>query len=591
MHRREAAIGWAGGTLRAIAVGCAAAVAGRAGAQTSVYVVNVAGDDVSVIDRSSAGVVTTIPVGPQPNGIAVTPDGGRAYVSNFRADTVSVIDTRANRVVADIPVGHQPVGIAVSPDGALAYVANRGGGSVSVIDTAANAVVATIEDGVGPGSNGIALTPDGAFAYVNNAFSKEPGTVSVVDTAANAVVGTVELYRNPKRVAISPDGRTAYVANFRSWNVSVIDTRTNTFTTGLRVSGRTVGVAVHPNGAYAYVTNLAGTVEVIETAGNTLTEPIAVGREPYAIAIAPRGGEAYVANLGDDTVSVVELGTDAVVAEIPVGNKPFAVAVACFGPQCTGPPFTPKPTRTPTVVPTVTATGTVTATPPATATPTLDPNAVGMVVGSATGRPGEQVQVAVSLHTRGQIVAGVQHDIGFDRSTAVAALPNGKPDCLVNPDIDKMAAAGFQPPGCTGVSCHGVRVLVLSLSNTDPIPDGSRLYTCRVVIAADAAPGRYRLAISDAVASDPDGQALPAYGVDGTVTVSTPRAAALPGIGDRRAAAARRCSAGARFSRGSPRLTWRTWLGISADTAIDAGRSSSTRAIRETPCTWSHREP
>ena len=54
----------------------------------------------------------------------------------------SVIATATNTVVTTIPVGTAPRGIAISPDGATAYVANTGSNTVSVIATATNTVVA-----------------------------------------------------------------------------------------------------------------------------------------------------------------------------------------------------------------------------------------------------------------------------------------------------------------------------------------------------------------------------------------------------------------------------------------------------------------
>jgi YVTN family beta-propeller protein len=68
-----------------------------------------------------------------------------AYVANSGDGTVSVIDTAANAVVGTpIPVGKEPFGVAVTPDGKHAYDANRGSNNVSVIDTATNMVVATV---------------------------------------------------------------------------------------------------------------------------------------------------------------------------------------------------------------------------------------------------------------------------------------------------------------------------------------------------------------------------------------------------------------------------------------------------------------
>ena len=45
-----------------------------------------------------------------------------------------------------------------------AYVTNTNGNTVSVIDTATNSVIATIPVGLGP--TAVAVTPNGRFAYV-----------------------------------------------------------------------------------------------------------------------------------------------------------------------------------------------------------------------------------------------------------------------------------------------------------------------------------------------------------------------------------------------------------------------------------------
>ena len=79
-----------------------------------------------------------------------------AYVANLSSNTVSVIDTATNTVVATVPVGSDPFGVAVTPDGAIAYVANFISNTVSVIDTANNTVVATVTVGTFPNDIAIA---------------------------------------------------------------------------------------------------------------------------------------------------------------------------------------------------------------------------------------------------------------------------------------------------------------------------------------------------------------------------------------------------------------------------------------------------
>lgn len=201
------------------------------------YVANRDDFTVSIIDINSNTVVgSPIRVGNKPLGIAITPNGEFAYVTNtydifggFHPPivyTVSVIDTSSNTVVgAPIPVGNNPVGVAITPEGGFAYAVNFGSNTVSVIDTNSNTVVgAPIPVGASPSR--IAMTPNGQFAYVTN---NQSHNVSVIDTSSNTVVASpIPVGDNPSAIAITSDGAFAYVANFTDHTVSVIDTSSNT---------------------------------------------------------------------------------------------------------------------------------------------------------------------------------------------------------------------------------------------------------------------------------------------------------------------------------------------------------------------------
>jgi YVTN family beta-propeller protein len=149
------------------------------------YITNFGSNTVSVINTATNTVTATIPVGVEPHGVAVPPDGNRVYVTNAGSNSVSVFATATNTVTATIPVGVRPIGVAVPPDGTTVYVTNAVSNSVSVIDTTTNTVSATIPDGVEP--IGVAVTPDGSRVYVVNGASN---SVSVIDTASNTVIGS-----------------------------------------------------------------------------------------------------------------------------------------------------------------------------------------------------------------------------------------------------------------------------------------------------------------------------------------------------------------------------------------------------------------
>ncbi|MDV6278780.1 YncE family protein, partial [Rhodococcus erythropolis] len=108
----------------------------------------------------------TVPVGNRPAGVAITPNGARVYVTNVVGDSVSVINTVTDTVTATIPVGNSPSAVAITPNGAHAYVTNTVGNSMSAIDTTSDTVTATVPVGHSPG--GVAITPNGTHAYVTN---------------------------------------------------------------------------------------------------------------------------------------------------------------------------------------------------------------------------------------------------------------------------------------------------------------------------------------------------------------------------------------------------------------------------------------
>jgi DNA-binding beta-propeller fold protein YncE len=160
------------------------------------------------------------------------------YVSNGRGSTVTPIDTATNTPGPPVPIGRGPGLIAMAPDGRTAYVTSDES-IVVPIDTATGTPGAPIRVGVtGPGlhdqPDGNAITPDGRTVYVANTWentgrpASAPGTVTPIATATNTPGAPIEVGSQPWAFAITPDGRTAYVASWQSGTVTPIATATNT---------------------------------------------------------------------------------------------------------------------------------------------------------------------------------------------------------------------------------------------------------------------------------------------------------------------------------------------------------------------------
>lgn len=289
------------------------------------YVANNLGDTVSVVNTNTHLVVTTIPVGTFPYGVAVDQAGKFAYVTNSASNDVSVISTATNTVVATIGGQAGPMEIVLTPNGKTAYVSNSNSGSVAVINTSTRQVTATIPV---PNPIGLAVTPSGGFLYV---VSSSASRVLVISTLTRAVVASIPVGTIPVSVVISPDGSTAYAINFNSNTVSVIRTGDNRVTKTIGVSRGPFGAAVSPDGHWLYVANYdagGGTlVTVINTSTQAVAGTVSAGTGPQFVAFSQDSAFAFVTNVTSNNVSVIKTASRTNVGTISVGKRPIGVGV------------------------------------------------------------------------------------------------------------------------------------------------------------------------------------------------------------------------------------------------------------------------
>jgi YVTN family beta-propeller protein len=285
-------------------------VAGRARCRATAFVTNALSASVSTIDvKTRTKHPSDIPVGTAPGRVAVTPNGKTAFVSNFGSGTVSTIDVKTRtKHPADIPVGTAPYEVAITPDGKTAFVSNFGSNTVSTIDVKSRTKdPADIPVGAGP--KGVAVTPDGKTAFVLNGgglstFTTPPATVG--DTVSTIDVKTrtkhpadITVPPFPLGVAVTPDGKTAFVTHGDWDTVSTIDVKTRKkHPTDILVgAGGVGGVAITSDGKTAFVTNGSVGREPILSRGTVSTidvktrkknpADITVGQFPFQVAVTP----------------------------------------------------------------------------------------------------------------------------------------------------------------------------------------------------------------------------------------------------------------------------------------------------------------
>ena len=285
-------------------------------------------------------VAGTVPVGKNPNFIAIAPNGKFAYITDPGAGAITVLNTATNKVAKTIPIPQgPPESVGFSPDSKTAYVSVYGNHSVPLvafIDTATGAVTGTVPvDNHTPDPP--VTSPDGRFLYVPNHNTSLTGpdqnVIDVIDTANKTVVGDVATPANPHWVVFSKNGR-FYTTDHMSATVTVLNASTNAVIANITVGETPHSEALSPDGSRLAVTSFDGNVVfLIDTTTNKMVAQVPVGKNPIDIVYSPDGRYLYTTNNADNTVTVVDTANNLVIGHVPTGKAPTSIAVLPNGRQ------------------------------------------------------------------------------------------------------------------------------------------------------------------------------------------------------------------------------------------------------------------
>ena len=203
---------------------------------------------VDVIDTATMTRVKTIPTKGTIHNPYVTPDGKYVVAGSIVGKSVNVIDTKTETPAwtLDEDLGVRPMAFASNPDGSTKwiFVQMSGLNGFAVVDFATHKEVQRIKnpplppgkkevpEGSDP-SHGMAVTSDGKTLVVCSRINNYLYSYSLPDLK---LVGSAELTgKGAGWVTLTPDGKTAYVANPVTNDVSVVDVKTMKETTRIPV--------------------------------------------------------------------------------------------------------------------------------------------------------------------------------------------------------------------------------------------------------------------------------------------------------------------------------------------------------------------
>ncbi len=322
------------------------------------------------------------PVGTEPSGVAVTPDGKFVYVANTIDGTVSVlaVDVTAQpvaQVVATLDVGTEPYGVAITPNGQKVYVTNSRSNSISVIDVATNTVVKEITNigpSVGAEPRGMAITNNNndvdtdETLYVTHFYSfanqgkldgeddSKTGLVTKVSTETDAVTGQIILTNMPDTgfkatgdaiQRIEPGQDPEFVTGAYPNQMQALSIK-NGFL-------YLPNVGASPNGPVRFNVNTQALVHILNTATNqdtgqtinlhkfVATQPEGTRKlflaVPWAIAFKTNENVGYVVSAASNVLVRIEVDPatgaaivsnnplDGAVLEVPVGRNPRGIVI------------------------------------------------------------------------------------------------------------------------------------------------------------------------------------------------------------------------------------------------------------------------
>lgn len=155
-----------------------------------------------------------------PVDLALTPNESHLVTANQSADTLSLVNLATAKVVDEVPAGVRPSNVVVAPDGQRVLATAAFSGELIAFELTEDSLKRKGSLQLGFEPRGLAISPDGRQAYV--ALSKD-ASIAVVDVERLQLLDRIAVGRWPRFLALSPDGQRLAVGCSGDGGVSVVD--------------------------------------------------------------------------------------------------------------------------------------------------------------------------------------------------------------------------------------------------------------------------------------------------------------------------------------------------------------------------------
>lgn len=156
-----------------------------------------------------------------PVDVVLAAEGSRLVTANEGSNSLSLLDTASGELLDELPCGVRPASIAVCPDSQYVVAACAYGGEVVVARIEGDQIERHRTIVIGGEPTGVAVSPDGRRAFVGLAASAE---VAELDLVEGKVVRKLEVGNWPRYLALSPDGSRLAVGCSGDGEIVVVST-------------------------------------------------------------------------------------------------------------------------------------------------------------------------------------------------------------------------------------------------------------------------------------------------------------------------------------------------------------------------------
>jgi cytochrome c peroxidase len=216
--------------------------------------------------------------------------GQRALTANATADSVSLVDLAGGRVLAEQACGRRPSAVACARNGDRAAVSNLWDGTLTLLELRGDTLRTLATLAIGDQPRGLVFNPAGDRLYAALGGADE---IVELDWRKRQVARRWPAPREPRRLALTRDGRFLIAASTRPAQVRCWDTRS-----GRPVWERTIldafnlhGLALSPNDQEMVTTHVHDRHHPI--AKNNIEQGWALDNRLTRLTVAPTNGTDY----------------------------------------------------------------------------------------------------------------------------------------------------------------------------------------------------------------------------------------------------------------------------------------------------------